>query len=121
MKAVTRREFGNPDVLEVKDWERPVPGANEVLVRVHATTVNRTDYHNLTGRPLVMRLIVGFFAPKASIPGTDFAGVIEAVGSRVRVSRLAIASSVSTTRACELRPSTWRYPPRKRWPASRGG
>jgi NADPH:quinone reductase-like Zn-dependent oxidoreductase len=60
-----------------------MPAADEVLVRVHATTVNRTDCANLTARPFIMRFIVGLFRPRLRTPGTDLAGVVAAVGSDV--------------------------------------
>lgn len=82
MKAITRQKYGGPDILSIKNLDIPVPGAHEVLVKVYATTVNRTDCAILSGKPFIMRLFTGLFTPKA-IPGTDFAGVIEAVGSRV--------------------------------------
>ena len=83
MKAATRARYGPPAVLHVSDVVVPVPAADEVLVRVHATTVNRTDCANLTARPFIMRFIVGLFRPRHRTPGTDLAGVVTAVGSDV--------------------------------------
>src|SRR5207245_796004 len=60
------------------------PKDDEVLIRVHAVTVNRSDCHVLSGRPFVMRLLTGLMKPRSSIIGTDFAGQIEAVGSAVQ-------------------------------------
>jgi len=83
MKAITRNKYGSQEVLEVKDIDKPTPKASEVLVRVHATTVNRTDEGVLTGKPLLFRLFIGVFKPKHKVPGTDFAGIVEEVGSEV--------------------------------------
>lgn len=83
MKAATRSRYGPPAVLHVSDVAVPVPAADEVLVRVHATTVNRTDCANLTARPFIMRLVVGLVRPRHRTPGTDLAGVVTSVGSEV--------------------------------------
>lgn len=84
MKAAWRERYGAPGELAIKDLPVPVPGKNEILVRVMATTVNRTDCAVLTGKPFIMRFFTGFFKPKSAIPGTDFAGTIEAVGAQVK-------------------------------------
>ena len=83
MKAAVYRNYGQPDVLSIKDIEKPIPKENEVLIRVQAATVNRTDCANLTAKPFIMRFGLGLFRPKKQVLGTDFAGVIEAVGSSV--------------------------------------
>lgn len=83
MKAATRTKYGQPEVLEIKSIEKPIPKKNEVLVRVHATTVNRTDCGILRGKPYAIRAFVGFFNPRDLVPGTDFAGQIEAIGASV--------------------------------------
>ncbi len=84
MKAAVRSKYGLPEVLSIKELEKPTPKVNEVLIRVHATTANRSDYHVLTGRPFFMRLFTGLFKPKLSIIGSDFTGEVEAVGSTVQ-------------------------------------
>jgi NADPH:quinone reductase-like Zn-dependent oxidoreductase len=84
MKAAMRSRYGPPEVLTVRETAKPIPEDNEVLVRVFATTVNRSDCHILTGKPLAMRLFTGVFRPKLAATGTDFAGRIEAVGPSVR-------------------------------------
>ena len=83
MKAVTRTKYGGPDVLSVQEIDKPIPKENEVLIKVHCTTVSRTDCGILRGKPYLIRLFTGLFKPKSRIPGTDFAGVIEAVGNKV--------------------------------------
>lgn len=83
MKAAVRSKYGTAEVLSVKEIETPAPTDNEVLIKVYATTVNRSDWHILTGKPLLMRLFTGLFKPKLSITGTDFAGQITAIGKNV--------------------------------------
>lgn len=83
MLAACRERYVALSELRVKELPRPVPGENEMLIRVHATTVNRTDCAVLTGRPFIMRLFTGLFRPKRVVPGTDFAGIVVAVGSKV--------------------------------------
>lgn len=84
MKAAVRSKYGSPEVLDVKDNEIPMPEARDVLIRVYATTVNRSDYHVLTGRPFIMRLFTGFFSPTLSVTGSDFAGQVEAMGKNAK-------------------------------------
>ena len=83
MKAAVRTKYGLPGDLMVKEVEVPVPKDNEVLIRVHAASVNRSDHHVLIGKPFVMRLLTGLFKPKLASTGSDFAGQVEAIGSRV--------------------------------------
>jgi len=83
MQAAYRKKYCGPEGLEVSEIEKPTPRKNEILVRVHATTVNRTDCAVLTGKPFIMRFFVGLMRPKSPVPGTDFAGVVEATGSSV--------------------------------------
>ncbi len=84
MLAATRTKYGSPDVISVREVEVPTPGDKEVLIRVHAATVNRTDCAILSGKPFIMKLATGLFKPKLSITGTDFAGEIVTIGSNVR-------------------------------------
>jgi len=84
MKAAVRSTYGLGDVLRIKELENPVPKENEVLIKVYASSVNRSDLHVLTGKPFFMRLFTGLFKPKFSITGTDFAGQIETVGASVQ-------------------------------------
>lgn len=83
MKAAVRSKYGSSEVLSIKEVEIPTPKDTEVLIKVYATTVNRSDCHILTGKPLLMRLFTGLFKPKLSITGTDFAGQIEVTGKNV--------------------------------------
>jgi NADPH:quinone reductase-like Zn-dependent oxidoreductase len=83
MKAVVCTGYGPPERLEFLEVERPTPSADEVLVRVHATSVNRTDAATLRGTPFLARLATGVRRPRHPILGSEFAGRIEAVGSQV--------------------------------------
>lgn len=83
MKAIVYTQYGPPDVLKLKEVEKPVPKDSEVLIRVRATTVNRTDCANLSAKPFIMRFSLGLFKPNNPIMGTEFAGEIEAVGNSV--------------------------------------
>ncbi len=83
MKAITRHQYGPPEVLHIQEIPKPIPQANEVLIKVHATTVNRTDCGILWGKPLIILLFTGLFKPRTPFLGTDVAGVVEAVGSEV--------------------------------------
>lgn len=83
MKAAVRSKYGSSEVISILEIDKPIPKDDEVLIRIHAGTVNRSDCHVLTGKPFVMRLFTGLSKPKRSIIGTDFAGQIEAVGSSV--------------------------------------
>jgi NADPH:quinone reductase-like Zn-dependent oxidoreductase len=84
MRAVVHDRYGPPEVLRVEEVERPVPGVDEVLVKVHATTVNRTDCHIRAAKPILWRLFgAGLLRPKQRLSGSDFAGEVVAVGSDV--------------------------------------
>lgn len=83
MKAAIRYQYVPPQQLSVGEVPQPLPGAHEILVRVYATTVNRTDCAVLTGWPLAIRAFTGLSKPKLPITGTDFAGQVEAVGQEV--------------------------------------
>ncbi|SFU17674.1 NADPH:quinone reductase [Algoriphagus locisalis] len=83
MKAAIRRSYGSPKTISVEEVTKPVPKDSELLIRVHATTVNRTDCANLTAKPFIMRFLLGFFKPRKIILGTDFAGEVVGVGKDV--------------------------------------
>jgi NADPH:quinone reductase-like Zn-dependent oxidoreductase len=80
MKAATRSKYGSGEVLSVKEIDKPTPTGDQVLIRVYAASVNRSDYHVLTGRPFLMRLFTGLFKPKLAVTGSDFAGQVEGTG-----------------------------------------
>ncbi len=81
MKAVVHDRYGPPGVLRIEEVERPVPKDDEVLVRVHATTVNQTDCHARRAEPFIWRFFTGLLRPKQEILGMELAGEVEAVGA----------------------------------------
>lgn len=83
MKACIHTHYGSPDVLNISEVEKPVPGDDEILIKVHAATVNRTDCARLRAQPFVMRFMTGLLKPKNPVPGTDFAGLVLQTGKRV--------------------------------------
>jgi NADPH:quinone reductase-like Zn-dependent oxidoreductase len=83
MKAVVHDRYGSPDVLRIADVPAPSPGADEVLVRVSAASLNSWDWDLLTGTPLAFRLAHGLLRPRHRVLGADVAGRVEAVGDRV--------------------------------------
>jgi len=83
MKAAVRDRFGSPDVVELREIDRPVAADDEVLVRVRAASVNPADWYSVTGRPYVGRTQMGLLKPKTNGLGVDFAGQVEAVGKDV--------------------------------------
>ena len=84
MKAIMYRCYGSPDVLKFEDIEKPRPADDEVLVKVHAASVNPLDWHYMRGSPYIMRLGTGLGAPDDASMGVDFAGTVEAVGENVK-------------------------------------
>ena len=83
MKAIIYTNYGPPDVLQLLEVDKPIPKGDEVLIKVHATTVNRTDCATIRAKPFFARLITGLFKPKKQIPGTEFAGEIDVIGKSV--------------------------------------
>ncbi len=84
MKAIVQDRYGSLDVLELREIERPVVEADEVLVGVRATSVHPDIWHVVTGRPYALRLLsAGALRPKTGIPGTDVSGLVESVGAGV--------------------------------------
>lgn len=83
MKMIVFEKYGSPDVLELKEVEKPTPKDDEVLVKVHAAAANPLDWHRMRGAPFLVRLSDGFFKPKNSLLGADIAGQVEAVGRNV--------------------------------------
>src|SRR5215212_5916413 len=88
MKAIVYREYGSPDVLELKEVDKPTPKDNEVLVKVYAVSANAADLHLLRADPFLIRLSSGFLKPKNEILGSDIAGRVEAIGSNVKEFKL---------------------------------
>ena len=84
MKAVVYTRYGSPNVLRLKEVPRPIPRSNEVLIKIHATTVNRTDCGFRDPEPFFVRLFSGLTKPKRQVLGSEFAGEIEAVGKSVK-------------------------------------
>lgn len=84
MKAIVCTEYGPPNVLKLKEIEKPVPQDNEILVRVTATSVTAAEGLMRKGTPYIGRLFTGLTKPKFAIPGTQFAGEIESVGQDVK-------------------------------------
>lgn len=82
MRAIVCRRYGSPDVLSLEEVERPRPGDDEVLVRVHAASINAWDWDLLRGKPFIVRMW-GLLKPRYPVPGADIAGRVEAVGARV--------------------------------------
>jgi NADPH:quinone reductase-like Zn-dependent oxidoreductase len=84
MKAITQYRYGSPDVLHFEDVAKPVPGADQLLIKIHAASVNAADWHLMRADPALVRLMGGgFFKPTHPVRGLDAAGVVEAVGSAV--------------------------------------
>jgi len=83
MQAIVYHRYGSPDVLELLEVPKPTPAEGQVLIRVHAASVNPYDWHFLRGTPLFIRLFSGMRRPKSPRLGADVAGVVEAVGTGV--------------------------------------
>jgi len=83
MQAIVQDRYGSADVLETREIAKPTPGDDDVLVRVQAASIHVGDWILMTGSPFVMRFATGLLRPKNPVPGTDIAGVVEAVGSNV--------------------------------------
>lgn len=83
MKAMVYTRYGAPDVLHLREVERPEPNKDEVLIRVLAASVNKADWHILNGKPFPVRLMAGLLKPKFQTLGADVSGIVERVGKRV--------------------------------------
>ena len=85
MKAIVYTKYGSPDVLQLKEVEKPTPKSNEVFIRIKASTVTRADGMMRKGTPYFGRLFLGLLKPKYPITGTGFAGEIVAIGKEVKL------------------------------------
>jgi len=83
MKAFVQETYGSADVMQLNEIDKPLVGDGAALVRVHAMSVNPADWHAISGTPFIARLAFGVRKPKNPVPGTDLAGVVEAVGKDV--------------------------------------
>jgi len=83
MKAYTKTIYGGPEVLKLEEVEKPELKDDHILVKVMANSANPADWHIIRGKPFFARFSFGLFKPKDKIPGTDFAGIVEAVGKNV--------------------------------------
>lgn len=85
MKAIVSTKYGPPEVLQFREVDKPAPKDNEILIRIHAASLNAYDWHLLTADIFLVRLMGGgLFGPKNPIPGADIAGRVEAVGRNVK-------------------------------------
>jgi Alcohol dehydrogenase GroES-like domain len=87
MKAAVHTRYGPPEVIRISDVDKPAVTGHEVLVKVHATTVNRTDCGFRAAKPFIVRFFTGLIRPKVTVLGSEFAGVVEAVGRGVTAFR----------------------------------
>ncbi len=83
MKAIVYCDYGSPDVLKLEEVEKPVPADDQILIKVHAASVNPLDWHYMRGIPRVMRIETGLRKPKLMRLGVDCAGTVEAIGRNV--------------------------------------
>src|SRR5262252_8504201 len=82
MKAIVQDRYGPPSALRLREVDRPVPAAGEVLVRVRAAAVNALDWHFVRGDPYLARLSLGLRRPSIPVRGRDFAGLVDAIGRK---------------------------------------
>ncbi len=84
MKAVVYTKYGSVKELQLQEIAKPIPKENEVLIKIHAASVNSWDWDLLKGKPFLVRLIGGLFKPRCKILGADVAGTIESIGKNVK-------------------------------------
>jgi NADPH:quinone reductase-like Zn-dependent oxidoreductase len=83
MKAITRHEYGSADVVKLEEVQKPIAADNQLLIKVHAVSINRSDWEGVVGKPFYVR-IGGLIKPRDKILGSDIAGTVEAVGKDVK-------------------------------------
>jgi NADPH:quinone reductase-like Zn-dependent oxidoreductase len=83
MKAVVYQKYGSPDVLQIREIDKPSIADDEVLVKIHAASIQQTDTNFRSGTPFLVRVIAGLFKPKNQILGCDYSGIIEATGKNI--------------------------------------
>jgi NADPH:quinone reductase-like Zn-dependent oxidoreductase len=106
MRAAVNDRYGPPDVVRIAEVAEPAPAGNELLVKVHATTVNRTDCGFRAAKPFPIRLFTGLRRPRARVQGGEFAGQVEAVGVGVTALPSATGCSASPGSGSAPTPST---------------
>ncbi len=85
MQAIVYHHYGSASRLRLEEVQKPVPAENEVLVRIHASSINSWDWDLLTGKPYIYRLMFGLLRPKYNIIGSDIAGTVEATGKQAKL------------------------------------
>jgi NADPH:quinone reductase-like Zn-dependent oxidoreductase len=108
MKAAVYRKYGPSEVLGIETLPKPSIKSDQVLVRVHATTMNRTDCGMRNANYVVSRLFTGLTKPKHIVAGSEFAGEVVGIGSDVKNFKLAIRSLASKTYGLALTQNIWR-------------
>ncbi|SDN12282.1 NADPH:quinone reductase [Psychrobacillus sp. OK028] len=84
MKAIISNKYGTPDVLELQEVTKPIPNDDQILVKIHAASLNYGNLVLLTGKPFLSRFAFGLLKPKYQIPGGDISGTVEAVGKNIQ-------------------------------------
>jgi NADPH:quinone reductase-like Zn-dependent oxidoreductase len=107
MKAVVACDYGGAEVLRQVDIDKPTPADDQVLVKVHAVSVNPLDWHLMRGTPYLLRLASGGRKPNSGRTGVDYSGTVEGVGRSV--TRVSVGDAVFGEPAAHL-PSMWPFP-----------